>query len=129
VPKTLSPLCNLGILADQAAETVLPQNPDIGAWSGWMWTPGGRALLQRPVGPMDVVMTDVFAQDQPQVPFTGDRHPVQALMAGAGDPALRDRVRTWRLDRVLMIRPPIAVNTARASRTHEAPPHKRDVVT
>jgi hypothetical protein len=34
----------------------------------------------------------VLAQDQPQVPFAGDEHPVQALAAGAGDPPLGDRV-------------------------------------
>jgi hypothetical protein len=76
-------LCDVGTLADQAAEPVPPENPDVCAWSRWVLTPGGRALLQRPVGPVNVVMIDIFAQDQPQVPFTGDQHPVQALAAGA----------------------------------------------
>jgi hypothetical protein len=35
------------------------------------------------------------------VPFAGDQHPVQALAAGAGNPAFRDRVRPRRLDRCL----------------------------
>jgi chloride channel protein, CIC family len=38
---------------------------------------------------------------QPQVPFAGDQHPVQALAAGAGNPPLRDRVRRRRPDRCL----------------------------
>ena len=85
-------LCDVGTLADQAAEPVPPENPDVCAWSRWVLTPGGRALLQRPVGPVNVVMIDIFAQDQPQVPFTGDQHPVQELAAGARDPAFRNRV-------------------------------------
>jgi hypothetical protein len=42
-------LCDLGILADQAAEPISPKNPDICARSRWMRAPGGRALLQRPM--------------------------------------------------------------------------------
>ena len=63
--------------------------------------PGRWALLQRPGSPMDVVVIEVLAQDQPQVPFTGDQHPVQALAAGAGDPAFGDRVRARSPDRGL----------------------------
>ena len=57
-----------------------------------MSTPGRRALVQRPVRPMDVVVIDVLTQDQPQVSFAGDQHPVQALSAGAGDPAFSGRI-------------------------------------
>jgi len=57
-----------------------------------MRTLGRRALLQCPVGPMSVVVIDVFAQDHPQVPFAGDQHPVQALAAGAGDPPFGERI-------------------------------------
>jgi hypothetical protein len=58
-------------------------------------------------------MIGILAQNQPQVPFASDQHPVQALTAGTGNPALRDRVRTRRPDRrVLMIRTAAAVNTA-----------------
>ena len=46
------------------------------------------------------------------MPFAGDQHPVQALAAGAGDPAFRGRVRRGARTGVLMIRTPIAVNTA-----------------
>lgn len=63
-----------------------------------METPGGRILLQRPVRPMSVVMIGVLTKDQPQVPFVGDQHLVQALSAGAAHPALRDRVRPRRPD-------------------------------
>lgn len=45
---------------------------------------------------MNVIVLDVPAQDQPQVPLAGDQHPVQALAPGAGNPPLRDRVRTRR---------------------------------
>jgi hypothetical protein len=40
---------------------------------------------------------DVLAEDEPQMPFTGDQHPVQALAAGAANPALGDRVCARRL--------------------------------
>ena len=49
---------------------------------GWPLVPG----LVRPV---PVIVADVLAQDQPQVPFSSDQHPVQALAARAGDPAFR----------------------------------------
>jgi hypothetical protein len=35
----------------------------------------------------------VLAEDEPQVPFPSDQHPVQAFAAGAADPAFGDRVR------------------------------------
>jgi len=63
-----------------------------------METPGGRILRQRPVRPMSVVMIGVLTKDQPQVPFVGDQHLVQAVSAGAAHPALRDRVRPRRPD-------------------------------
>jgi hypothetical protein len=46
-------------------------------------------------------MIGVLIKHQPQAPFPGDQHPVQALTAGAGNPAFRDRVRTRRPDRRL----------------------------
>jgi hypothetical protein len=84
-------LCDLGILADQAADSVTPHYPYIGAWSRWMRASGRRALLQRPMGPMSVVV-GVLAQNESQVPFAGDQQPIQALAAGTADPAFRDRV-------------------------------------
>jgi hypothetical protein len=50
------------------------------------------------VRPVQIVVIDVLAKDQPQVPLAGDQYPVQALTAGAGDPAFRDRVRPRRPD-------------------------------
>lgn len=41
-------LCDLGVFADQAAEPVSPQHPDTCACYGWVPTPRGRVLLQRP---------------------------------------------------------------------------------
>jgi hypothetical protein len=91
-------LCDLGVFADEVAETVSPQNTHVAHFYGWMETPGGRILPQRPVRPMLVVMIGVLTEDQPQVPFAGEQHPVQALAAGATHPALCDRVRPRRPD-------------------------------
>jgi hypothetical protein len=38
-------------------------------------------------------------QDEPQMPLTGDQHPVQAVAVDPADPALGDRVRARRLHR------------------------------
>ncbi len=57
-----------------------------------MQAPGGRALLQRPMRPVRVVVIDVLAENEPEMPFACYQHPVQALAAGAGDPPLGDRV-------------------------------------
>ncbi len=85
-------LCDLGILTDQAAEPVPPQHLDIRAWNRWLRAPGGRVLLQGPMRPVSVVVIDVLLENEPQVPLAGDQHPVQALAAGTGNPAFRDRV-------------------------------------
>ncbi len=58
-------LCDLGVLADQAAEPVPPQDPDIGVYSGRTLTPGGRPLAECPMRAMNVVVAGVLAQDQP----------------------------------------------------------------
>lgn len=86
-------LCDLGILADQAAEPVPPQDPDICTQSRRMRPPGRRALLQRPMRPMGVVVIDVLPENEPEMPLTRDQHPVQALAACAGDPPFGDGVR------------------------------------
>jgi len=91
-------LCDLRIFVDEAAEPVSPLNTHSGRFHGWMGAPGGRVLQQRPVRPMVVVMIDILAEDHPQVPYPGDQHPVQALAAGAADPAFRYSVRAGRLD-------------------------------
>src|SRR5215472_4369935 len=56
--------------------------------------PCGRVLLERPARPMRVVVIDILAQDQSQVPFAGDQHPVQALAAGTAAPRRSDQART-----------------------------------
>ena len=83
-------LCDMRILVDQAAKRVPPRNARTGCSCGWMDAPG-RVLLQRPVRPVVVEVIDILAEDQLQMPFAGDQHPVQALAAGAY-PALGDRV-------------------------------------
>ncbi len=50
----------------------------------------------------------VLTKDGPQMPFTGDQHPVQALAAGAADPALGDRVRGGASIGVRTVRTPMA---------------------
>ena len=97
---------------DQPAEAFPAHNAHTGHSGRRMRPPGGRVLLQCPVGPVGIVMIYVLAEDQPQVPFTGDQHPVQALAAGTGDPAFRDRVRPRRLHRRLDDPHTDRVNTA-----------------
>ena len=86
---------------DQAAEPVLPQNPDTSARGGRILAPGRRVLMQRPVRPVHVAVVGVLAEDQPQVPFASDQHPVRALAPGACDPAFGYSIRARRLDRYL----------------------------
>ena len=86
---------------DQAAGPVPAQHLGICTQSRWM--PSRRGLLQRPVRPVEAVMAGVLLQDQSQVRFAGDQRRVQALAAGAGDPAFRDRVRRGARAGVVMI--------------------------
>ena len=62
VPETLSPSRDPGVFADEAAETVSPQNTHAALLYGWMDAPGGRTLLQRPVRPMSVVLVGVLRE-------------------------------------------------------------------
>src|SRR6266536_3306867 len=71
--------------------------------------PGRLILLQRPVRPVGVVVIGVLAGDEPQMPFTGDQHPVQAFAAGAADPAFA--FARGACTGVLMMRTPMAANT------------------
>ena len=43
-----------------------------------MRAPGSRSVLQRPVRPVSVVVIDVLAGNEPEMPITRDQHPVQA---------------------------------------------------
>ena len=68
--------CDLGILVDQAAKPVPAQNAHTSHFHGWMRSPCGRVLMQRPVWPMKVIVIHIFAQDQPWVP---GRAPAKSL--------------------------------------------------
>jgi hypothetical protein len=84
--------CDLGVFVDQAAEAVAPQNPDTCASYGRILASGGRVLVQRPVRPVGVVVIGALAEDQLEVPFAGDQHPVEDLAAHGACPAFHDRV-------------------------------------
>lgn len=75
--RKLCRLCDLGVFVDQAAEPVPSQDPDIRAQDGRMLASGGRALAERPMRAMNVIVLDVFPQDQPQLPV-GAENSVQA---------------------------------------------------
>jgi hypothetical protein len=82
VPKDFVTACDLRIFVDEAAEAVPSENAHIRHGCGWTGTPGGRVLVHCPVRPVAVVVIRALAEDQPQVPFAGDQHPVQALAPG-----------------------------------------------
>ena len=54
--------CDLGVFVDEAAEPIPPENARIRDGCGWVRTPGGRVLVQRPVRPVAVVVIDVLAE-------------------------------------------------------------------
>ena len=60
-------LCDLRVFVDQATEAVAAQNANTFHVGERMDAASRRALLQRPVGPVRIVMMDVLAQHQPQV--------------------------------------------------------------
>ena len=53
-------LCDLGIFTDEAAEPVPTQNPDARAQIRRKRTPAGRALFQRPMRLVGVVVIRVL---------------------------------------------------------------------
>jgi hypothetical protein len=59
---------------------------------------GWRALLQRPVRSVRVVVIDVLPENEAEMPLSRDQQPVQALAACAGDPAFGDGIRARRAD-------------------------------
>jgi hypothetical protein len=61
---------------DQSAYPVSPQDPYMRAVRGPMGSPRRWVLVQRPVGPMGVVVIGVLAEDEPEMPFTCDQHPI-----------------------------------------------------
>jgi hypothetical protein len=48
---------------------------------------------------MRIAVIGVLAEDQPQVPFASDQHPVQALAASTAHPPFRDRIGARRQQR------------------------------
>ena len=91
--------CDLGIFVDQATEPVAPQHMDTRTFLRVNRFARRRILVQRSVWPVGVVVIGVLTKDEPQMPFTGDQHPAQALAAGAADLAIGDRVRARRQHR------------------------------
>jgi hypothetical protein len=91
--------CDLGIFVDHATGLVAPQHMDTRTFLRVNRFARRRILVQRSVWPVGVVVIGVLTKDEPQMPFTGDQHPVQALAAGAADPALGDRIRARRQHR------------------------------
>jgi hypothetical protein len=66
--ENLVTLCELGVFVDQAAEPVASQHADSRLCCGGIGSPGGRILVQCPVWPVSVVVIDVLAEDEPQMP-------------------------------------------------------------
>jgi len=103
--------CDLAVFADKAAEPIPPGNAHIRHGCGWIGRSGGWGLVQRPVRPVAVVVIDVLAKDQPQVPFAGDQHPVQALTRALAIQRSAIAFARGAMTGIWMIRTPIAVNT------------------
>src|ERR1022692_738644 len=93
--------CDLRILVDQAAEPVASANADIIVGWGAAGLAVGWLLAEGPVRPVGVVVVDVFAEDVVEMSPAHDDDAVGALVPGAGDPPLADRVRARCLDRRL----------------------------
>jgi hypothetical protein len=74
-------LGDLGMLADQTAEPVPADDPDVCAQGRSMRAAGRRTLLQHPVRPGCVVVPQVLGQHPSQVVLIDDQHPVQELPA------------------------------------------------
>jgi hypothetical protein len=55
----------LGVFVDQAAEPIPAQDAHAITSAGVYRRPAGGVLLQRPVRPVDVVVTGILAQDTP----------------------------------------------------------------
>jgi hypothetical protein len=81
-------LCGLGILVDQAAQPVLAQDLDTCAFGRRIRAFGGAGPGAASGAAYGCCNGRLLAEDELQVPFAGDQHPVHALAAGTGDPAL-----------------------------------------
>jgi hypothetical protein len=72
--------CDLHVLVDEAAEPISSDGPDSrrGTWGS---AAGGRALMQRSVGSVRVVVLYIFAQHEVEVAWSGDQEMVEAFAA------------------------------------------------
>ena len=61
---------DLDVFVDQPTETIDPENPHIGCWSGWRDGSLRRCLAECPVGPMLVVMRHLAQQRDLQMSST-----------------------------------------------------------
>jgi len=84
--------CDLDVLVEEAAKPVSSKHVD-GCFGGSRGVIYGRALMQRSVRAVGVVMLCVLAQYRGEVSGSGDEEVVEAFPAQGADEALRDRVR------------------------------------
>src|SRR5436190_23167639 len=70
-----------------------------------------RLLVQGLVRPVPVVVLDVLPQHDGQVSPAGNQEPVGALSSCCSHPALRVRIHTWSLRRVLITSVPASART------------------
>jgi hypothetical protein len=77
---------DLHILVDESAEPVASQRQDDRS-GGWRGAACGRALIQRSVRTMGVVMLDVLAQHDVEVAGAGDQEVVEAFPTQGADEA------------------------------------------
>ena len=98
VPRTSSTSRDQAIFVDQATGASLPSDAVLveielfGKRFQW------RSAVQRPVRPVLIVVSLVFAQDSPQVALVPDEGAVQQLAPASPDPAFGDRVHARRRD-------------------------------
>jgi hypothetical protein len=72
--------CDLHVLVDEATEPVSSDRPN-GCPGTWGSAARGRALMQRPVRSVRVVVLYVFTQHDVEVTWSGDEEMVEAFAA------------------------------------------------
>ena len=79
--KPLSPLCDLGVFVDQAAEPVTSDHLAVVAQRDGqgLCAAAGRPLSEAAVRPMRIVMVGVLSHNQTEVAFAGDEDTVDHL--------------------------------------------------
>jgi hypothetical protein len=80
VPETRSRSCGPFVFVDKPAEDVASRHPP---WQVLMllreMSRGGRIHVQRPVGPMTVIVREVISQDGLEMASSEDEHAIKAL--------------------------------------------------